>query len=49
MRRLQEYHVTFTGKSGVYRIGDELLLQENILMKSTGSSRLRVELYNITP
>lgn len=35
MRRLQEYHVTFTGRSGVYRSGDELLLQENILMRST--------------
>lgn len=35
MRRLQEYHVTFTGRSDVYRIGDELLLQENILMRST--------------
>ena len=35
MRRLQEYHVTFTGRSDVYRMGDELLLQENILMRST--------------
>lgn len=37
MRHLQEYHVTFTGKSDVYRLGDELLLQENILMRSTFS------------
>jgi hypothetical protein len=35
MRRLQEYHVTFTGRSDIYRIGDELLLQGNILLKST--------------
>lgn len=35
MRRLQEYYVTFTGRGDVYRIGDELLLQENILMRST--------------
>jgi hypothetical protein len=27
--------VTFTGRGDVYRIGDELLLQENILMRST--------------